>query len=296
MNWNYVDKILNKYLLTYKDKQRELKDNIQGIFNLDFKYDKLFNKANNNDISRFKRYLDKNKEFIKRNNYIAYISQKKGNKTKITYDDILKTMLYVEYAKFETNIYENQFDTFYNISKYVVNSEIEKVERLNPKKKRLSWTPQILLAILLTPNNMGNTWQEYTNGVSVYNSEEIYKQATIDLRKEKSLNVDNNTYREIFKKQQKREINKKLSDKNDKFMGQIDNEDNYLINQEKLYVYLYYGVKKVQFKAVIDDRTTETCENMNNKVFDIDKLTVGENLPPLHYNCRSYIEPYKIGD
>lgn len=296
MNWNYVDKILNKYLLTYKDKQRELKDNIQDIFNLDFKYDKLFNKANNNDISRFKRYLDKNKEFIKRNNYIAYISQKIGNKTKITYDDILKTMLYVEYAKFETNIYESQFDTFYNISEYVVNSEIEKVERLNPKKKRLSWTPQILLAILLTPNNMGNTWQEYTNGVSVYNAEEIYKQATIDLRKEKPLNVDNNTYREIFKKQQKREINKKLADKNDKFMGQIDNEDNYLINQEKLYVYLYYGVKKVQFKAVIDDRTTDVCENMNNKVFDIDKLTVGENLPPLHYNCRSYIEPYKIGD
>ena len=296
MNWNYVDKILNKYLLTYKKKQRDLKDNIQDIFNQDFKYDKLFNKANESDIKRFKRYLNKNKEYIKRNNYVAYISTKMGNKSKIAYDDILKTMLYIEYARFETNIYQDQFDTFYNISKYVVNEEIDKVEKLKPKKKRLSWTPSILLAILLTPNNMGNTWQEYTNGVSVYNAEEIYKQATIDLRKEKPLNVDNNTYREIFKRQQKREINKKLADKNDKFMGQIDNEDNYLINQEKLYVYLYYGVKKVQFKAVIDERTTSVCDSMNGKIFDIDKLTVGENLPPLHYNCRSYIEPYKIGD
>ena len=34
MDWDYVDKILNKYLLTYKKKQNILKDNIQDIFNI----------------------------------------------------------------------------------------------------------------------------------------------------------------------------------------------------------------------------------------------------------------------
>lgn len=295
MNWNYVDKILNQYLLTYKRKQNDLKDSIQSIFDMGFNYKELTRYLKNNDLSRFKRYLQKNEQYMSESNYALYMAKKYINKSKITYKEMLEVILLVEYAKFQYELADDRFDTFYNISEEVVNEEIEKVESMGYKRKHLKWTPFILTSLLLTPNNLGNTWQEYVAGIVIYNAEEVYKQALIDLRQDKPLNVNRNEYREIFKRQQKREINKKLQDKNDKFMGQIDNEDNYLINQEKLYVYNYYGVKKVRFVAVIDDRTTDVCKSRNGKVYDIEKLTLGENLPPLHYNCRSYIEPVREG-
>ena len=59
-------------------------------------------------------------------------------------------------------------------------------------------------------------------------------------------------------------------------------------------IFKYYGITKVQFKALIDERTTEECREMNGKVFNIDDLVLGENLPPLHYNCRSVIEAWRV--
>ena len=295
MNWTYVDKILNQYLLTYKKKQGNLKDSIQNIFDMGFDYGKLTKYANNNDLNRFHRFLSKNRQYMSESNYALYTLDKYLKRSKITYKEILETMLLVEYAKFQYDMSDDRFDTFYNISETVVSEEIEKVEQMGYKKKPLKWTPFILTSLLLTPNNQGNTWQEYVAGVVIYNAEEIYKQALIDLRQNKPLNVNRNEYREIFKRQQKREINKKLSDKNDKFMGQIDNEDNYLINQEKLYVYNYYGITKVRFVATIDDRTTDVCKSKDGNVYNIEDLVVGENLPPLHYSCRSTIEPVREG-
>ena len=63
MNWNKVDKILNKYLSIYKRKQEILKDNIQAIFDLKIK--NLLAIANNYDLSRFKRFLNQNMQNLK---------------------------------------------------------------------------------------------------------------------------------------------------------------------------------------------------------------------------------------
>ena len=139
------------------------------------------------------------------------------------------------------------------------------------------------------PNNLGVTWEEHNASIIDYNSNQCYKQAVIDLREDK-LKVD----KKLIENQTKREINYKSNRLDDKFFGQIDNEVTYLVNQERVQIFKYYGITKVIFKALIDERTTEACREMNGRVFDIDDLVLGENLPPLHYNCRSIIEAWSV--
>ena len=61
--------------------------------------------------------------------------------------------------------------------------------------------------------------------------------------------------------------------------------------QSQVDKYKAAGVEMVQFSAVMDDRTSEICQEMNGKIFPLDSLVVGENEPPLHPNCRSTVIP-----
>ena len=51
------------------------------------------------------------------------------------------------------------------------------------------------------------------------------------------------------------------------------------------------GVKEFQFLAEIDSRTSDICRSMNGKIFKMKDAVVGENVGPLHPNCRSTIIP-----
>lgn len=46
-----------------------------------------------------------------------------------------------------------------------------------------------------------------------------------------------------------------------------------------------------RFVAVDDDRTTQICSHYNGKTFSVDSVELSIATPPLHPNCRSYMEP-----
>ena len=71
----------------------------------------------------------------------------------------------------------------------------------------------------------------------------------------------------------------------------VRTELTYVQNQASLNRYIDAGVKQFQFLAEIDSRTSAICNSMNGKVFNIEDAKVGENVPPLHPNCRSTIVP-----
>lgn len=54
-------------------------------------------------------------------------------------------------------------------------------------------------------------------------------------------------------------------------------------------------VKKYEFVATLDDRTSPECQAMDGKVFNMADMQPGVNAPPLHCWCRSCIVPY-FGD
>lgn len=56
------------------------------------------------------------------------------------------------------------------------------------------------------------------------------------------------------------------------------------------------GVERVQFIAIIDERTTTRCRELNGKQFDVNELVLGFNVPPITigsvpHPCRSALMP-----
>lgn len=63
----------------------------------------------------------------------------------------------------------------------------------------------------------------------------------------------------------------------------------YIQAQSTLDKYREAGLTHYQFLAELDDRTSQECREMNGKIVKISEAVVGENIPPLHPNCRSTI-------
>lgn len=66
-------------------------------------------------------------------------------------------------------------------------------------------------------------------------------------------------------------------------------------NEADRMAYEELGVDKYVFMAVLDNRTSEYCQEMDNKVIEYKDIKVGENFPPLHPNCRSTTRGYIEG-
>ena len=65
----------------------------------------------------------------------------------------------------------------------------------------------------------------------------------------------------------------------------------YVQNQAAKDRYEAAGIKKYQYLAEIDSRTSNICKELNGKEFNFTDSSVGENMPPMHTNCRSTIIP-----
>jgi len=53
-------------------------------------------------------------------------------------------------------------------------------------------------------------------------------------------------------------------------------------------------IQAYQYSAILDDRTTEFCEEMNNRIFKAGDI--GDIEPPNHFNCRSRLIPITIDE
>src|SRR5258708_30753447 len=52
----------------------------------------------------------------------------------------------------------------------------------------------------------------------------------------------------------------------------------------------------MRYSAVLDDRTTEICQFLNEKVFEMDDPALEQLAPPNHFNCRSILVPVTKGE
>lgn len=294
--WNYVDKKLLNYYRKHRDIDEELEYRIQNVFNMGFEFSSLYQYANSNVLRQFKTRIKMFKEKYNKNDYVSYLIDKYKNRTRIKNNEILRMMLLMEYAEVYQKNYNNQLAMFDDISQYVVkitNEEIFKMSksRLKRKFKRHPFVYEhiFLLHFLAMPNNLGVTWDEHIASIVDYNSNQVYKQAVIDLRND-DLKVD----KKLIENQTKREINYKPTS-NNTFSGQIDNEIAFVLNEMKRQIYKYYGVKKVIVKGILDEKTCEICEQYIGKTYNIDDIVVGEQVGS-HPSCRCFLEAWSFNE
>lgn len=72
----------------------------------------------------------------------------------------------------------------------------------------------------------------------------------------------------------------------------VRTECNHFHNQADAMAYEEMGVDKYVFMAVLDSRTSDICQRLDNKVIDLKDKKEGVNFPPLHPNCRSTTRVY----
>ncbi len=172
----------------------------------------------------------------------------------------------------------------------------------------------LFLYLLEQPNYTGLNWEQYIQTILQYNTQQIYKQVILNIQQQKELEIQNNEFQRIIKRQN----NQKLHIKDSKISGSVDMQMIGLNNLAKV-----EGIKtvaennsQVEFWAVTDEYSTEMCQSMNGLKFYINKenefdrywgenkkelklvrvrikgLVPGINLPPIIYHwhwCRSTI-------
>lgn len=72
----------------------------------------------------------------------------------------------------------------------------------------------------------------------------------------------------------------------------VRTEANYFANRAEIESYSSLGVEEYVFVATLDSRTSAICAAHDGKRYKVEEAISGENLPPLHPNCRSTIRAY----
>ena len=68
-------------------------------------------------------------------------------------------------------------------------------------------------------------------------------------------------------------------------------ESAHIYEQATLEAYKETDVEYYRFIAILDSKTSEPCQKLDNKRFELDKAEEGVNYPPLHPRCRSTTIP-----
>nr|DAO63362.1 MAG TPA: minor capsid protein [Caudoviricetes sp.] len=76
----------------------------------------------------------------------------------------------------------------------------------------------------------------------------------------------------------------------------IHTEHSYFMGEATAKAYNELGVDKYQFVATLDKRTSEICQSLDGKIFDLKDRVVGVNASPMHVSCRSCEIPYIEND
>ncbi len=72
----------------------------------------------------------------------------------------------------------------------------------------------------------------------------------------------------------------------------IRTETNHVHNESEALAYQAMGVEEYVFVATLDNRTSEVCQEHDQKRYKLSERKVGENYPPLHPNCRSTVRAF----
>lgn len=67
----------------------------------------------------------------------------------------------------------------------------------------------------------------------------------------------------------------------------VRTETAYISTQADMAAYEEAELEEIQFSAVLDMKTSRICQEMDGKIIRRSEAKVGENIPPMHPNCRS---------
>lgn len=299
------------YQRTSKQTQNKLQE-IFDSFQIDF--NNLYSIADNKTKKRINTYIEEWQDKGLLTGQFGLLAKNIYKRTRVKNSEILELLIYSAYIEEQNKLNNTELNTFKDVASYYYNEGINEVKKANGKQKKYSVIPDaIFLALLDKPNSKGYIWNEYIEAIVKYNADQIYRQVTIDLQQQKELDITNDIYQNIIKRQN----NSKLNINGDKISGDVDLTLIGINNQAKIEgISSIDNNARVRFIAVIDGKETDMCHSLDGQIFYINKenvfdryygetqselsiqrikckgLVLGLNLPPISHHfhwCRSTI-------
>lgn len=131
----------------------------------------------------------------------------------------------------------------------------------------------------------GSTLHQDMQNDMIYRAEQITKKTAQAYYQQTDYKFDDKEIKRFFLRPTKTQ-----------YVGLLDKYMTTIVSTSGLELIKDRGYKTVIFRAVIDNRTTETCRNLNGSIIQIDKLVAGVNQPPITtipHPCRSWLEGYR---
>lgn len=326
--WNEVDNKLSTFYSKNTKINRKMYANLQSIFEwIKFSYDELDDYASTSDIIRLRDRIEELREKYGLDGYIGYQLNQYARRKRLKNRELLLALLMVEYYRQYKEQNELEAGLFDELKQLVYPKvSIETITILKGKKKVPKKIPEVdkvwWLGMILKAGYTGYEWLTLKEGTLGYNVKKLFEAVLINMQQKKTPSINNPDIRKLLDKQQKAYFNKTPKERKQKtytseYNGSVDNQIVYLVNQLALKAMKDNDCKKVKFVAVLDEKTTKMCKDLDGQIFDIygvnkyirysdeDKkrieyttkgLETGANLPPInnHYHhCRSTIYPYK---
>ena len=276
----------------------------------------MYNIANTKTKKRVNTYIEEWKDKGVLTGYFGILAKNIYTRTRVKNSEILELLIYGAYIEEQNKLKEQELNIMYDDANYYYEQGQQEVNNTFPKKERkpidiLKWA--LFLALLDEPNVKGYVFEQYIQATIQFNAQQIYRQMTIDLQQQNEIDITNDIYQNLIKRQN----NSKLNINGDKISGDIDTQMIGLNNLAKV-----EGIKEVdnnaqvRFMAVIDGKETDMCHSLDGQLFYINKentfdryygetqkdlrrerikcfgLVVGLNLPPISHHfhwCRSTI-------
>lgn len=296
----------------YQRINKQTQNKIQEIFDgINIGFNELYSIADAKKKKKIDTYIEEWQDKGLLKGYFGTLAKNIKNKTRVKNSEILELLIYGAYIEEQSKLEKVELNIFKEDVNYYYQQGQEEVNKTLKKKKKVSVIPDaIFLALIDMPNSKGYIWKEYIEAIIKYNADQIYRQATIDLQQQKKLDITNNIYQNLIKRQQ----NSKLNVNDNKISGDIDLTLIGINNKAKLEgISSFDENAKVKFIGINDEKQTDMCKSLNGQEFYIHDwneferysksnvcikkyrcygLVSGLNLPPINdgfHWCRSYI-------
>lgn len=230
----------------------------------------MYKIADNKKKQKINTYIEEWKDKGLLTGYFGTLADSIYKRSRVKNSEILELLIYSAYIEEQNKLNGLELNILKDVSNYYYQQgqiEANNILPKNERKKVSVISDAIFLALLNMPNAKGYVWNQYVEAIIKYNTDQIYRQATIDLQQQKQLDITNDIYQNIINKQQ----NTKLNVNDDKISGDIDLTLIGINNQAKI-----QGIKsvdskaKVKFISIEDSRRTQMCASLHNQEFYID--------------------------
>lgn len=290
--WSYADAIEGELLSDIAEKFQYISDDVQDILNR-FQKIELSGMLSSKEVNVLQRKIKQWKESGYTDSYdMKLYIRDLERRIHIKAEEALFLWLFAAMIGGYKSVSAVATKSYLKIAQHVYKREFKIAQKITniggPK------LPQSISKLLLETQPDGNSFYKGIYADAEYRAKKLAKMIASQKQKDIPLNIDNPNFEKALKIQKNWMLRPSTPSRSqpNNYAGYIDNTMAFIVGYTVAQAFQDAGVKKYQFIATIDGRTTEACRSLHLKIFNMSALKLGENAPPIYpppHPCRSII-------